>query len=119
ARRTVTASHHLSFFFPHIDVAQNRLHGGLAYHRAHVIRRILAGAYPYFLCPVNHTTHEIVIDFLRDDRPRARRAFLSLIAECRLHHAFDRGLDVGLFIDNDGILAAHFQYGALDPDLPR
>ena len=42
---------------------------------------------------------------------------MPLIAKRGLGGAFDRGLDIGFFVHDDGILAAHFEHGTLDPDL--
>ena len=33
--------------------------------------------------------------------------------------AFDGGIDIGVGVDDDGVFAAHFEDGALDPDLAR
>ena len=58
-----------------------------------------------------------VVDALVDDGARAGRALLALEAECGLGHAFDGGIDVGIGVHDDGVLAAHFEDRALDPDL--
>ena len=58
-----------------------------------------------------------VVDALVDDGARAGRALLALEAECRLGHAFDGGVEIGVGIHDDGVLAAHFEDRALDPDL--
>ena len=60
---------------------------------------------------------ELVVDALVDDGARARGTFLSLEPECSLRYAFDRGVDVGIGVDDDGVFAAHFEDRALDPDL--
>jgi hypothetical protein len=60
---------------------------------------------------------ELVVDALVDDGARAGRALLSLEAESRGSYAFDGGIDIGVGIDDDRIFAAHFEHGALDPEL--
>jgi len=42
---------------------------------------------------------------------------LSLKPKSRLGDAFDGGIDIGIGVDDDGVLAAHFEDGALDPEL--
>ena len=42
---------------------------------------------------------------------------MSLKAECGLRDAFDGGVHVGFGVHDDGVLAAHFQNGALNPNL--
>ena len=60
---------------------------------------------------------ELVVDPLVNNRARARRTLLALEAESRLRYAFDGGVDVGVGIDDDRVLAAHLEHGALDPEL--
>src|SRR4029077_925064 len=60
---------------------------------------------------------EFVVDALVDDGARAGRALLALEAKSRLGYAFDGGIDIGVGVDDDGVFAAHFQNGALDPEL--
>ena len=60
---------------------------------------------------------ELVVDALVHDGARTRRALLALETERRLRDAFDGGVEIGIGVDDDGILAAHFEDGALDPDL--
>ena len=61
--------------------------------------------------------HECVIDIFGDDGARAGRTLLSLIAKRGLRGAFHCGVDIGFVVDDDGVLAAHFQNGALNPNL--
>ena len=61
--------------------------------------------------------HEGVVDFFRDDGARAGRALLPLIAKRRLPGTLHGCVDVGFVVHHDGVLAAHFQNGTLDPDL--
>jgi hypothetical protein len=61
---------------------------------------------------------ELIVDAFVDDGAGAGRALLTLETECRLRNAFDGGVDVGIGVDDDGVLAAHFKDGALDPELP-
>ncbi len=60
---------------------------------------------------------ELVVDALVDNRARAGGALLALETECGLGHAFHSGIDVGVGVDDDRVFAAHFENGALDPDL--
>ena len=62
---------------------------------------------------------ELVVDALVDDGARAGRALLALEAESGRGYAFDGGVDIGVGIDDDGVFAAHFEDGALDPELAR
>ena len=62
---------------------------------------------------------ELVVDAFVDDGARAGRALLALEAESGRGYAFDGGVDIGVGIDDDGVFAAHFEDGALDPELAR
>ena len=62
---------------------------------------------------------KLVVDALIHDGARAGRALLALEAESRRGYAFDGGVDIGVGIDDDGVFAAHFEDGALDPELAR
>jgi hypothetical protein len=51
------------------------------------------------------------------DGARTRRALLALEAERRGHDAFCRIVEIAVIIHDDGVLAAHLEHGALDPQL--
>src|SRR5205823_728156 len=51
--------------------------------------------------------HELVIDGLDDDQTRARRALLAGVAERRVDDGRHGLVEVGVGIDDDGVLAAH------------
>src|SRR5208282_2235013 len=60
---------------------------------------------------------KFVVNPLIDDGARAGRALLALEAERGLGDALNGGVDIGVRVDDDGVLATHFQNRALDPDL--
>ena len=62
---------------------------------------------------------KLVVDALVDNGARAGRTFLALKTERGLRNAFYGRVDVGVGIDDDGVFAAHFEDGALDPHLAR
>ena len=57
---------------------------------------------------------EGVVQPRRHDRPAARRAFLAGVAEGAGDDAVDRLVQVGVVVDDDGVLAAHLGDDALD-----
>jgi len=70
-------------------------------------------------CALDQLLDEVVVNLFRHDRAGARGALLPLITKGGLHYAFHGGFDVGFFIHDDGIFAAHLEDGALDPLLAR
>ena len=60
---------------------------------------------------------EGVVDGVFDDSARAGGAFLAVESEGRSHDPFDGSIDVRIRADDDRVLAAHLEDGALDPDL--
>jgi len=52
-----------------------------------------------------------------NNRPRAGRTLLSLIAKSRRSDTLDGGVEIAIVIDDNGVFAAHFGDDALDPDL--
>jgi len=98
------------------DVIENRLHGAFVDYRAHVgIFRGIADR--NFLYSRLQLRQKYFVDALVNNGARASRTLLALEAECGLGHAFDGGINVGVGVHDDGILASHFEDGALDPDL--
>ena len=69
------------------------------------------------LRPLDDLRQQRVVDVRDDDRARAGRALLALIAERGGHDAGCGGIQVGGLIHQDGVLAAHLQDRALEPDL--
>src|SRR5690606_28822970 len=57
---------------------------------------------------------DLVVDILVDDGARAGRALLTLEAEGGDDDALDGRVDVGLVVDDDGVLAAHLGGDALE-----
>ena len=62
---------------------------------------------------------ELVVDAVQHDRPAARRAFLAAVAEGRLADAQHGLVQVGRFVDDDRVLAAHLADDLLDERLGR
>ena len=60
---------------------------------------------------------EDVVEGRFNDGAGAGRALLSAESEGRSDDALDRGVEIGISADQDGVFAAHFENGALDPDL--
>ena len=58
---------------------------------------------------------KLVVYAFIDDGARAGRTFLPLKTESRLR--LDGGINVGVGVDDDRVLAAHFKNGTFDPDL--
>ena len=117
AWRALSAGEQASFFFAYFDVIQNRLHRRLVDHRPHVIVGIIAGTNGDFLGALNQLLQERVVNFLGDDRARACGTLLALIAKRRLNRSFHGRINIRFLVHDNGILAAHFQHRALDPDL--
>ncbi len=99
-----------------LDVFEDGLHRAFVDHRAHVavFRRVADGD---FFHSGFELFEELVVHALVDDGSGAGGALLALEAECGLRDAFDGGVDIGVGVDDDGVLAAHFKDGALDPEL--
>ena len=57
--------------------------------------------------------HAVVIVF-QNDQPRKRRTFLALITERGINRIDDRFVEIGVGIDDDGVLAAHFANHAFE-----
>ena len=62
---------------------------------------------------------EGVVDAVEDDHPRAGRALLAGVAEGALEDADDRLVEVGVVVDDDGVLAPHLGDHPLDVVLAR
>src|SRR5437867_496587 len=60
---------------------------------------------------------ERLVHLLAHDGPGTRGALLALKPERRSNDTIRRCIEVGLVVDDDGILAAELENGALDPDL--
>ena len=60
---------------------------------------------------------ERVVDALIHNSARTCRALLPLKAERGLCDTFHRRINIGIGINDDSVLAAHFENGALDPHL--
>ena len=67
--------------------------------------------------PLSHPLHKNFVDGRFHDHARAGGALLSAETEGGSDRALDRGVEIGIGADEDGVLAAHFENGALDPDL--
>src|SRR5437762_4420018 len=99
-----------------VDVLEDRLHGAFAYDRSHSL--VLSGLADFDLGDaVFEALEEHVIDALVDDGAGAGGALLSAEAEGRDSNTFNRSVEVGIVADDNRILAAHFEDGALDPHL--
>src|SRR6185437_12687468 len=105
-----------AFAFADIDVIEDALHRGLIHDGAHVdvLDRIAD-------LDVGHARldalEECVVDRFFDDGAGAGGTLLSVEAEGRGHDAFDGSVDVRIRADDDRVLAAELEDGALDPDL--
>ena len=64
-----------------------------------------------------HALHKNVVDGRFHDHARAGGALLAAEAEGGSDRALDRGVEIGVGADEDGVFAAHFENGPLDPDL--
>jgi hypothetical protein len=110
------AGEEASVFLALLDVFENRIHRAFVDDRAH-------GGVFGDVADVNffdarfQLFEEFIVDALVDNGARAGGTLLSLKSERRLCHAFDRGVDVGVGVDDDGVFAAHLKNRALDPDL--
>src|SRR5579862_7640743 len=107
-----------SVFLALLDVAEDGLHGAFVDDRAH--RGVLGDIADLDLLDAGlQLREELVVNALVNDGARAGRALLSLKSEGRLRDAFDGRIDVGIGVNDDGVFAAHFEDGALDPYLAR
>src|ERR1019366_3100323 len=99
-----------------LDVVEDGLHGALVDHRAH--------AHVVFGQPDGDSFRvglelfeELAVDILVHHDARTGRALLAREAEGGGGHSFHGGIEIGIGIHHDGVLAAHFEHRALDPDL--
>src|ERR1700694_3434842 len=110
------AGEEASIFFADLDVAEDIVHRTFVDDGGHVW--VLGGiADGNALDAGFQFLEELVVDALVDDGARAGRALLALEAESCGGYAFDGGVDIGVGIDDNGVFAAHFEDGALDPKL--
>src|SRR5579862_2480761 len=112
----LAAGDEASIFLALLDVFEDCFHRAFVDHRAHggVFGDI---ADLNFLDAGFELFEKLVVDALVNNDTRAGRAFLSLKSKGRLRRTFDGGGDVRVGVNDHGIFAAHFQDGALDPDL--
>ena len=76
---------------------------------AHVDARLEAVADAELARPRDELLDELVVDLAVDEEARGRRAALAGRAEGAPHRAVDRQIQVGVFHDEDRVLAAHLQ----------
>src|SRR6202035_4733553 len=113
---TRAAGDQASIFFADFDIAEDIFHRTFVDDGSHVW--VLGGiADGNALDAGFQFLQELVVDAFVDDGARAGRTLLALEAESRLSYAFDGGVNIGVGIDDDGVFAAHFEDGALDPEL--
>src|SRR6185437_159622 len=115
---TAAAMNQPAFLFADLNIIQNILHGFFIDHRPHGL--VLCGiANSNLADAVFQALQEHVVNFFVDDGARAGRALLPLETKRRDSHAFNRRVEIGISVNNDGIFSAHLKNSALDPLLPR
>ena len=93
--------------FADLDVFENAAVGGFVDDRADGDARFFRIADAQTGRGREQTFHDAVVIFLENDEPRAGGTFLSLVTEGGINRVDDRFVEVGVGIDDDGILAAH------------
>src|SRR5260370_801229 len=114
----VTAVQHLALALADLDVAKHLAVRLLADDRpgVEVLRRVAGRD----LCHSRlQAVAEDVVNALVDDDSRTRRTLLSVEAEGACGNPFDGSVQVAVAVDDDGVLAAHFEDGPLDEHLAR
>src|SRR5579871_1432118 len=113
----LAAGNEASILFALLNVSQDGFYRAFVDDSAHV--GVLGGiAYMDSFDACLQLLEEFVVDALVNNRARTGRALLSLESESGSGNAFHGGIDVRVGVDDDGVLAAHLEDGALDPDLP-
>src|SRR5271156_845338 len=114
--RARSAGDQASIFLADFYVAENVVHRTFVDYGCHVW--VGGGiADRNALDPRFQFLQEHIVNALVDYGARSSRALLSLEAESRSGYAFYGGVDIGVGVNDDGVLAPHFEHGALDPDL--
>ena len=113
----LTSGQQPPFALPGLDVLPDRLLRPRADHGTHVVRRIIRLTHGDLLRTRLELFEEPIVNRLMHDRPRARRTLLPLIPERGHSHAFHRGIEVTIAVDDDRVLAAHLRNYPFDPDL--
>ena len=67
----------------------------------------------------HHPLQQLLINLSQDDQPGGPRTFLARIAKGAGDDGSHGLVQVGGFIHHQGVFAAHFQKGPLQPDLAR
>ncbi len=67
----------------------------------------------------NEPIHDAIVVFFEHDQTRAGGAFLTLITKGRINRIDDRFVEIGIGIDDDPVLSAHFANDALEFALTR
>jgi len=89
------------------------------YDGAHVVVGSSAGPTVTFLVRSTSFCTKAVVDFFGNNRTRAGRTLLALVAECREGNAFHCCINVGFFVHDSGVFAAHSSTARLIQRLAR
>ncbi len=102
-----TGVEQLAFLFSNFNILQDILHCSRVRHGAHAVLRIFRRPHLIDFGSLDQTLHEFVVDRVQNDHPRTGRAFLPLEAEGRVEHVRHRFVQIGIIVDNDGVLPPH------------
>ena len=102
------------FIFSDLDVFANAIVSGFIDNRADGDAGLFRIADAQTGRGGEQSLHHAAVIFFENDEPRTRGTFLSLITERGINRIDDRFVEIGIGIDDDGVLAAHFADDALE-----
>src|SRR5438067_3407850 len=114
-----TAEHERALRAADVDVLDDLAEGRVVDQRTEVGAALGRIAEPQPAQTLDDAGDELVMDGVDDDRARARRALLPLVAEGARHDRLGCTFEGGRLVDEDRVLPAQLELDALDPDLPR
>ncbi len=100
-------------FFADFDHLEDPFVGSLVDHRTDRDTRFLGIPDPQTRRRGEKTLHHPIVVFLKHDEPGERGTFLALVTKGGINRVDDRLVEVGVGIDDDGVLAAHLADDAL------
>ena len=107
------------FIFSDLDVFANAIVSGFIDDGADGDARLFRIADAQAGRGGEQSLHDAIVIFLEHDEARERGTFLALISEGGINRIDDRFVEIGIGIDDDGVLAAHFANDALQFALAR
>ena len=113
----VAAGDAAAFLLADLDVLENLFVSALFADGAVPVGKVLRGAGLDFLRALDDEGEEFVVDVGVHDEARTGAALLALEAEGGGDDLLGGEFEIGVIVDKDGVLAAHFEHRALQPKL--